>query len=178
MNILRTLQAGLSLLAPTVATFVGVVLFLYVAGRLVERHRVRHANPRIMAQLGMAVLAFGGLLLVILALPISETTRGQLYSLIGIVVSASIALSSSTIVGNAMAGLLIRLAAGHRLRLGDYIRVEEHAGRVTEIGILHTQIQTETRDLSWLPNLWLVNRPTSFQATLGNDRQHHGEPRL
>ncbi len=167
MNIVETLQTGLSALAPTIAAVLGVVLFLSVANRFFERRRVRTGNPRVMSQFAVALLAFLGLLLIILALPVSETTRGQLYSLLGIVISASIALSSSTIVGNAMGGLLIRFVAGSRVRLGDYIRVEEHAGRVTEMGIFNTQIQTETRDLTWLPNLWLVNRPATLRQSSG-----------
>ena len=150
MNIVESLQVGLSALAPTIAAVLGVVLFLSVANRVLERRRVRTGNPRVTSQLAIAVLAFVGLLLIILALPVSETTRGQLYGLLGIVISASIALSSSTIVGNAMGGLLIRFMAGSRVRLGDYIRVDEYAGRVTEIGILHSQIQTEIWDLTWL----------------------------
>ena len=167
MNIVETLQVGLRTLAPTIAAVLGVVIFLSVANRFFERRRVRTGNPRVMSQLAIALLAFAGLLLIILALPVSETTRGQLLSLLGIVISASIALSSSTIVGNAMGGLLIRFVAGSRVRLGDYIRVEEHAGRVTEMGILNTQIQTETRDLTWLPNLWLVNRPATLRQSSG-----------
>ena len=167
MNFVETLQAGLSTVAPTLAAVLGVVLFLSVANRFFERRRIRTGNPRVMSQFAVALLAFLGLLLIILALPVSETTRGQLYSLLGIVISASIALSSSTIVGNAMGGLLIRFVAGSRVRLGDYIRVEEHAGRVTEMGIFNTQIQTETRDLTWLPNLWLVNRPATLRQSSG-----------
>lgn len=167
MNIVETLQAGLSELAPTIAAVLGVVLFLSIANRFFERRRVRTGNPRVMSQFAIALLAFVGLLLIILVLPVSETTRGQIYTLLGIVISASIALSSSTFVGNAMAGLLIRFMAGSRVRLGDYIRVEEYAGRVTEMGILHSQIQTETRDLTWLPNLWLVGRPTTLKQPSG-----------
>ena len=116
MNFVEALQAGLSTVAPTLAAVLGVVLFLSVANRFFERRRIRTGNPRVMSQFAVALLAFLGLLLIILALPVSETTRGQLYSLLGIVISASIALSSSTIVGNAMGGLLIRFVAGSRVR--------------------------------------------------------------
>ena len=35
------------------------------------------------------------------------------------------------------------------------------------MGILHTQIQTETRDVTWLPNLWLVGRPVTLRQATG-----------
>jgi small-conductance mechanosensitive channel len=76
-------------------------------------------------------------------------------------------LSSSTIFGNAIAGLQIRFVAGRRLRIGDYIRAEKHIGRVTEMGILATIIQTENRDLTALPNLWIVGRPITVVQPSG-----------
>lgn len=53
------------------------------------------------------------------------------------------------------------------MRPGDYVRVDHHVGRVTEMGILHTMIQTETRDVTWLPNLWLVGRPVTLRQRSG-----------
>jgi hypothetical protein len=35
------------------------------------------------------------------------------------------------------------------------------------MGILHTMIQTETRDVTWLPNLWLVGRPATLRQATG-----------
>lgn len=167
MDFLQTLQNSALALVPTFVAVIAVALVLKVTGLLLERRRVRAGAQRVMSQAVMAVLAFLGLLGIILVLPVNDTTRGQLYSLLGILVSASIALSSSTIVGNAMGGLLIRFISGSRVRPGDYIRVENHVGRVTEMGILHTQIQTETRDVTWLPNLWLVGRPATLRQATG-----------
>ena len=44
-------------------------------------------------------------------------------------------------IGNVMAGLMLR--AVRNFRTGDFVRVEKHFGRVTERGLLHTEIQTE-----------------------------------
>ena len=48
------------------------------------------------------------ILLTILFMPFSDTMRGQLLSLYGLIISATIALSSTTIVGNVMAGLMLK----------------------------------------------------------------------
>ncbi len=167
MQFPEALQTQALALLPTLVTLIVVLLVLTVAGRILERRRIRTGDPKVLSQAGMVVLGFAGLLVIILVLPVSDATRGQLYTLVSVLVSASIALSSTTIVGNAMGGLMIRFVSGSRVRPGDYIRVDNHVGRVTEMGILHTMIQTETRDVTWLPNLWLIGRPVTLRQGTG-----------
>lgn len=117
----------------------------------------------------------------VLSLPIADSARGQLLALLGLLVTAAVALSSTTFLGNAMAGIMLR--AVRNFELGDYIRVGEFAGRVSERGILHTEIQTEDSDLTTLPNLYLVTHAVtvlrssgtviSATVSLGYDVAHH-----
>ena len=116
-------------------------------------------------QIVLLVLSFIGLLVVILTLPVSETTIGQLLSLLGILLSAAIALSATTFVGNIMAGFMLR--AIKNFKAGDFIRVNDYFGRVTERGLLHLEIQTEDRDLTTLPNLLLVTNPVKVIRSSG-----------
>ena len=95
----------------------------------------------------------------IIMLPISEQTRGQVLSLLGVVLTAVIALSSTTFVSNAMAGVMLQ--ATQSFRPGDYIRVNDQFGRVIKRTLVNTQIQTEWRDLTTLPNLLLINSPVN-----------------
>ena len=44
-------------------------------------------------------------------------------------------------------------------RPGAFITVGELTGRVTEMDLLHTQVQTEFRDLVTVPNLFMVTQP-------------------
>lgn len=98
--------------------------------------------------------AFVAVVAIVILLPISEETRGQILSLLGVVLTAVIALSSTTFVSNAMAGLMLQ--ATKPFRPGDYIRVNDQFGRVTRRSLVYTQIQTEWRDLTTLPNMLLV----------------------
>ena len=98
--------------------------------------------------------AFVAVVALVILLPISEETRGQILSLLGVVLTAVIALSSTTFVSNAMAGLMLQ--ATKPFRPGDYIRVNDQFGRVTRRSLVYTQIQTEWRDLTTLPNMLLV----------------------
>jgi small-conductance mechanosensitive channel len=112
----------------------------------------------------LAVTAIGGLI-ALLALPLSDATLGGLLSLIGLVVSAAIALSATTFIANAMAGVMIR--AVRNFRVGDFLSVGDFFGRVTERELVHTEIQTEDRDLLTLPNLYLVTNPVKVIRSSG-----------
>lgn len=165
---------------PTLATLAVVIAIIMGAKLLLERQTVKTSDSRFRMQMILMVLSFAGILAVIMALPISENTRGQLLSLIGLLLSAAIALSATTFVGNMMAGLMLR--AVKSFRIGDFIRCGEHFGRVSERGLFHVEIQTEDRDLTALPNLFLVTNPVkvvqpsgtmiSCELSLGYDIPH------
>ena len=142
---------------PALATI--AIVFALIAGVkfFLERRSVKTSDSRFRLQMILLIMTFTGLLAIIMALPISENTRGQLLSLIGLLLSAAIALSATTFVGNMMAGLMLR--AVKSFRIGDFIRCGEYFGRVSERGLFHIEIQTEDRDLTSLPNLFLVTNP-------------------
>lgn len=112
----------------------------------------------------IALVLTGGVLLVLL-LPVGGELKGQLVSLIGVLLSGAIALSSTTFLGNAMAGIMLRSL--RNFRPGDFIHVGEHFGRVTVRGVLHTEIQTADRDLLTLPNLMLVTQAVQVVRASG-----------
>jgi small conductance mechanosensitive channel len=133
--------------------------------RFLQKNSAKMTGRRFRNQLIMTGAVFLGLLIVILGLPIDQTMRGQLLSLIGIIISAGIALSSSTILGNAMAGIMLKTVRS--FHSGDFIKVEDYFGRVTERGLFHTEIQTADRDLVTLPNLFLATTPVRVVRASG-----------
>ncbi|MEE4165522.1 MAG: mechanosensitive ion channel domain-containing protein [Desulfocapsaceae bacterium] len=118
--------------------------------------------PRQLIMLGLTLF---GLLVSILVLPVSESSRNQLIGLIGIVISGVLAFSSTTIISNLMAGVLLRMTKP--FKLGDFIRIGEHFGRVSERGLFDTEIQTETRELIALPNTYCINNPVTTIRSSG-----------
>ncbi|WP_445475190.1 mechanosensitive ion channel family protein [Methanococcoides methylutens] len=78
-------------------------------------------------------------------------------SFFGILLGATIALSSTTFVANGMSGIM--LSRIKPFKAGDYIRVADTFGRVSDIGILHTQVQSIDRDIITIPNLKLISNP-------------------
>ncbi|MCP3978389.1 MAG: mechanosensitive ion channel family protein [bacterium] len=146
-------------LVPSAVTIVLIAAVLYIANRVLDRQTRGLSGHRFRAQLIMVGLFAVGLLIIILVIPIGDARRSQLLSLIGIVLSAGIALSSTTVLGNVMAGVM--LGAIRNVRIGDFIHAGDHFGRVTERGLFHTEIQTEERRLTTLPNLFLVTHPVN-----------------
>jgi small-conductance mechanosensitive channel len=134
-----------------------VVLGLMGSRRVLDRNESKASRNQLRNQLVMLGLSLLGLLIVILNLPIKESSRSDLLHLLGVVLSAAIALSSTTFLSNAMGALMLRSV--RNFREGDFIRVGEQLGRVTERGLFHTEIQTEDRDLVTLPNMYLITNP-------------------
>ena len=132
-------------------------------------------------QLALLVLTIAGLVVIAMALPVSESTRNQVIALIGVLLSGVIAFSSTTMVGNLMAGLVLRV--NKPFKVGDFIRVDDYSGRVTELGLLDVEIQTETRELITFSNTLMVNTPVrvtrasgaivSVDLSLGYDIHHN-----
>jgi small-conductance mechanosensitive channel len=165
MTLFQQIFQTLRPLLPLLAVVALVTATLFAVRRLLERRYHKAPERKFHSQALMLVLTLAGALAVLVALPVSESLRVQILRLIGILLSAAVALSSTTFLGNAMAGVLLRVV--RNFRLGDFIRVDEHFGRVSERGLFHTEIQTENRDLTTLPNLYLITHPVKVVRTSG-----------
>lgn len=181
MSYLKGIYQSLAEFVPLLATIAVIAVILWLANWVLLRRASLTTESRLPGQVSMLVLSAISLIAIILALPVSESTRGDLLGLLGLVLTGVIALSSTTFVSNAMAGLMLR--AVQSFRHGDFIRAGEHFGRVTERGLFHTEIQSEDRDLITLPNLFLASSPVtvvrssgtivSCEISLGYDVPHH-----
>lgn len=151
---------NLSQFAPLAGTAFSVLLFLIAANWILKRINSRRIKKRLMPrQFIMLALSLAGLVAVIIALPVSDATRNQLIALIGVLLSAVVAFSSTTIVSNFMAWNMMRIT--RPFQIGEFIKVGDYFGRVTEQGLLDTEIQTESRELISLPNSYLIANPVS-----------------
>lgn len=144
---------------------VSVILVLVVANRLLNWQVQRTSGLRFRNQLIMVGISCVGILVLVIVLPVDARVRGQLLALIGIIISVTISLSSSTFLGNALAGVMLKSV--RNFRSGDFVKVGEHFGRVSERGLLHTEIQTPSRDLTTLPNLYLATTPVTVVQSSG-----------
>ena len=181
MCILGNLFSDLTHNVTEFVTIAVVMASLFVAHwLLLGRPRDLNEERRFSRRLIMLLLIIIGIVIILIVLPVEKETRSGLFTLFGLLLTAVIALSSTTFVANAMAGWMLR--AVRSFRPGDFVRVGEHFGRVTARGLFHTEIQIEDRDLTTLPNLYLVSHPfTVIQASgtivsatvsLGYDNPH------
>ncbi len=165
MEILNSILNGLKLALPSAVAMAIILIVLFVTRTFIDKKYAKIADQQFRRQAITLAISFIGLLAIIMVLPISDGTRGQLLSLIGILLSAAIALSSATLIGNIMAGIMLR--AIRHLRSGDFILAGDHFGRVTERGLFHVEIQTEERDLTTLPNIYLATNPVKVIRSSG-----------
>lgn len=150
---------------PFLVIVTAIIATLILVNSFLKKKWQNQQDTRFRFQFTMLILTALGILIIIIALPVSETLRGQLLSLVGIVLSAAIALSSTTFIGNMLAGIMLRTIGN--ARPGDFITVVDITGRMTELGLLHTEIQTEDSDLVTVPNLIIATNPLKVVRSSG-----------
>lgn len=159
-------ESWLSLNATSMVTIITAIGILFLANWFwLKRLPELGAEKKLPRQIGIFALTILILLIIILALPIADATREQILSLVGVVITAIIALSSTTFVANAMAGLMLRMV--DTFRPGDYLRFNDRLCRVTERGLFHTEVQNEDKDLITYPNLFLVTNSVTVISHTG-----------
>lgn len=177
MNITQLLNPYLPLIAVTLFAVAGHWLAYWL---LIGRHEGMGNERKFPRQLMMLAITLSSIVAIVIVLPIEPESRNQVLALIGLLTSGLFAFSSTTVVTNLTAGLLLRVTSP--FRTGDFIRVGDHFGRVVEKGLFDTEIQSESRELIALPNLYLISNPVttihksgtviSTSLSLGYDLHH------
>ena len=143
-----------------------VIAAIYYTNKRTHERYAERPGMEFRRQMIMMGVSLFGLVLVLVSLPVIDNDlRGQLLGLVGILLSAAIALSATTFVGNIMAGIMLRTIEG--VKIGDFIRVNDHFGRITEMDMLHVEIQNEDRNLTTIPNMTLVTNPVNVLRKSG-----------
>ncbi len=105
------------------------------------------------------LIAITGLVVFVSSLKLDN--KQEIFQYITLIVTAGIALSSTTILGNLIAGL-VNNSMG-RFRLGDLIKIGEvHQGIVTKKNAFNIEIQLEDSNFITIPNLYVINNPVKL----------------
>lgn len=155
----------LSTWASTIFTALLFILIYFLAKKLLDRQSRGKTDKKLINSLLLFTIAFIGAISIVLAIPMDTEQKGQVTSLIGIVLSAVLGLSATTFIGNAIAGIALKLRKD--FKPGDFIRVNDIFGRVTEQGLFHTEVQTPSRDLTSMPNMMLTTNPVNITRSTG-----------
>lgn len=148
-----------SFVQPSLVVVILIVL-LFVNSWLFKKIKTTASAGNIAKNSISLVLVIVGLLIIILSLPIDGSLKGQILGLFGIIISAGIALSSTTILGNLIAGFMNN--SMNRFRNGDLIKIDDFHGRVITKSIFHTEIQLEDSNFITIPNLYIANNPVKL----------------
>ena len=108
-------------LIPLLAIIVFAFIFIWGINRIAFDRLGLLSEHRLLRQTTVIVLAGISVVLAILVLPVGEETKGHLLSLLGLLLTAIIAMSSTTLASNAMAGLMLR--SMRSFHTGDFVRI-------------------------------------------------------
>lgn len=137
-----------------------LILVLFINRWIFKRIQSSKESHSFARQTISIFISLTGVLIFILSLPIEKSLKGQILSFLGIMISAVIALSSTTVLGNLIAGFMNN--AMDRYKIGDLIKVDNLTGRVTEKSIFHTEIQLEDSNFVTIPNLFISSNPVKL----------------
>ena len=137
-----------------------LVLFIFLNSWIFNRMKSVSPGRNVTKRTITFAIVLVGMLVFILTLPIDKNIKGQILSFLGIIISAGIALSSTTVLGNLIAGIMNN--SMNRFRNGDLIRINELQGRVTRKSAFHTEIQLEDSNFMTIPNLYIASNPVKL----------------
>jgi small-conductance mechanosensitive channel len=155
-NILKIFE---SLIGPTVVMLILIIL-LILNSWIFNKIKTTISNGNITKGAISFFLTLVGILVFILVLPIDESHKGQILGFLAIIISAGIALSSTTVLGNLIAGIMNN--SMNRFRNGDLIKIGDFHGRVIKKSVFHTEIQLEDSNFITIPNLYIANNPVKL----------------
>lgn len=93
-----------------------------------------------------------------MAYPYLPGAQTDAFKGLSVLVGLMISLGSSNLVGHAASGLI--LTYGRVLRKGEYVRIGEHEGTVTKMGMFATRIRTGMGEELTLANAMVLNQST------------------
>ena len=159
---------------------VSVVTLTLLQYVLITRRTDLKGEALLPRQLFMFACFLVALIVIVIMLPIPESTQNQILALLGLLISGVIAFSSTAFVTNVMAAIMLRVT--RPFTVGDFITLGDKFGKVSARGLFDTEIQTETGELIAIPNAMFVSEPVkvvhddgmiiSTSLTLGYDVHH------
>jgi len=87
---------------------------------------------------------------------------------ISVLLGLMVSLGSAGLVNQVMSGLVV--AYSRALKVGEYVRVGETEGTVSEVGVLSTKIVTPKREAVTVPNAVLVGSAITNYSRLAGDQ--------
>ncbi len=148
-----------SLMEPTLVLVVLILILMFNAWVFKRIKFVKSYGSVIKGTISVFVVMIG-MLIFIFTFPMEKELRGQILSFLAIIISAGIALSSTTVLGNLIAGIMNNTMK--RFKNGDLIQIGDLQGRVTKQSIFHAEIQLQDSNFITIPNLYIATNPVKL----------------
>lgn len=162
---------------PAFSVFVAGIFLSFVVDRVINAQMEGSGKRSMIKGVIHSVMVLFGLVLVVVLLPVSAQMKENLLQVGGLFLTGLVAFSSTTVMKDAAAGVAMQFFGA--FRRGDYLETNDYFGRISDIGILHTELQTQDRSLVTLANGTLLNQTfktipasgtiISTQVSLGYD---------
>ncbi len=94
----------------------------------------------------------------VMAYPYLPGSSSEAFKGISVLLGLMVTLGGSSLFGQWASGLI--LLYSRTLRIGEFVRVGEHEGTVTELGVFTTKISTGLGEDVSLPNAWVLGTVT------------------
>jgi small-conductance mechanosensitive channel len=91
---------------------------------------------------------------IVMAYPYLPGASSEAFKGASVLIGLMVTLGGSSLFGQAASGLI--LLYSRTLRLGEFVRVGEHEGTVTELGVFTTRLATGRGEDVTLPNAWVL----------------------
>lgn len=102
---------------------------------------------------------------VAMAYPYLPGAQTEAFKGLSVLIGLMASLGASSVVGQAAAGLILMYT--RTLRIGEYVRIGEHEGTVTDLGTFATRIRTGQGDELTLPNALIASSVTRNYSRTG-----------
>ncbi|MCP8466350.1 mechanosensitive ion channel family protein [Pseudomonas sp. ZM23] len=166
LDLVRYLLNGILDAMPGLAVALGILLIARAVSGFARHLLQRLARPGTLRWLteetlqpttrltSLAVWLFA----LVMAYPYLPGSGTEAFKGLSVLIGLMISLGASSVVGQAAAGLI--LTYSRTLRAGEFVRVGEHEGTVTEVGMFNTTIRTGLGEVLTLPNSMITGSVT------------------
>ena len=148
------LAATIFLIARFFANFAGRLLARLAGGRMDGGWLTQETLPTTRRLVSIAIWLFA----LAMAYPYLPGAQTEAFKGLSVLLGLMVSLGASSVVGQGAAGLILTYT--RTIRPGEYVRIGEHEGTVTEMGMFTTRIRTGLGEELTLPNSMITGAVT------------------
>ena len=165
VNLFESLGSGFLQSIPGMFTVVVIFLVTRIVTRLIGAffHQIEKGElmvPWLHSDTARAtrhlVLALIWVFAIVVAYPYVPGSSTEAFKGVSVLVGLMISLGSAGLINQVMSGLVV--VYSRALKPGELVKVDDHMGMVTDVGMLSTKIRTRKREEITIPNAVLVGK--------------------